>query len=148
MDSEELTHFMEKRGIDDAVICADEIPRRPIQKPAGFVVNTDFCSGPGKHWVTFYFPKKGPVEFFDSLGHSPEYYHAIFRNFLIVNGPQYLYNIGRLQDYGSPYCGEYCLDFLVQRVKGVSYYSYITQFGDNYAQNDSIVLRNLMELKF
>jgi hypothetical protein len=143
MNAKQLTHFLEKRSLDALVICTNEIPRRPIQKPAGFVVNTDFCSGPGKHWVCFYLPKKGPAEFFDSLGHSPEYYHAIFRSFLMANGPQYLHNTKRLQDYGSPYCGAYCLDFLMQRVKGVSYYSYMTQFGDHYATNDSQVLLRL-----
>jgi hypothetical protein len=145
MDSEELTDFMEKRGLGFAVISADEIPRYPVQKPNGLIANTDPSNLPGKHWVCFYLPKRGPVEFFDSLGHSPEYYHSLFRSFLIANGPIYLHNIGRLQDYGSPYCGEYCLDFLMQRVKGVSYYSYIKQFGDNYAQNDSLVLHRLRE---
>jgi hypothetical protein len=143
MDAIELTDFLEKRGLDVAVVSADEIPRRPVQKPAGFIINTDPSELPGKHWVCFYLPKKGPIEFFDSLGHSPEYYHPLFRSFLIVNGPSYLHNTGRLQDYGSPYCGEYCLDFLIQREKGNSYCNYMTQFGDNYAKNDSQVIYRL-----
>jgi hypothetical protein len=81
MNAKQLTHFLEKRGLDVAVVSADEIPGRPIWKPAGFIVNTDLSSGPGKHWVCFYFPKKGPAEFFDSLGHSPEFYHSLFRSF-------------------------------------------------------------------
>jgi hypothetical protein len=31
------------------VTSADEIPRRPIQKPDIFIVNTDLSSGPGKN---------------------------------------------------------------------------------------------------
>ena len=143
MNAKQLTHFLEKRGLDVAVTSVDEIPRRPIQKPAGLIVNTDPSELPGKHWVCFYLPKKGPAEFFDSLGHSPEYYHAIFRSFLMTNGPQYLHNTKRLQDYGSPYCGEYCLDFLIQRQKGVSYKSFLKQCGDDYTQNNSLVYHRL-----
>lgn len=145
MDAKQLSNFLEKTDLDFAVTSADEVPRYPIQKPTGLIVNTDPSYRSGKHWVCIYLPKKGPTEFFDSLGRSPEYYHPDFRRVLITNGPTYLHNEGRLQDYGSPYCGEYCLDFLVQRHRGESYQSFLKQFGDHYAENDSRVLHNLRE---
>jgi hypothetical protein len=58
-------------------------------------------------------------------------------------GPLYLHNTKRFQDYGSPYCEVYCLDFLIQRVKRVSYKSFLKQFGEDYAQNNSLVYHRL-----
>ena len=39
-----------------------------IERGRFVVSNTDTSQGPGQHWVTFYFPKRGTFEFFDSLG--------------------------------------------------------------------------------
>ena len=45
-----------------------------IQRGKFVISNTDTSQGLGEHWVTFYFPKRGPFEFFDSSGHMPEDY--------------------------------------------------------------------------
>ena len=53
-----------------------------IQRGRFVISNTDISQGPGKHWVTFYFPKRCPYEFFDSLGQMPEDYPVGFEKIL------------------------------------------------------------------
>ena len=53
----------------------------------------DTSQGRGEHWVTFCFPKLGPYEFFDSLGHMPEEYPFGFEK--IVNKKCFK-NVGQL----------------------------------------------------
>ena len=42
------------------------------------ISNMNTSQGRGEHWVTFYCPKRGPFEVFDSLGHMPEDYEVGF----------------------------------------------------------------------
>ena len=142
MEAADLERVLATTDMRHTVTSADRLPAH-VKKPMGLIVNTDPADRPGTHWVSFYFPKKGPAEFFDSLGRSPEHYHPDFKNLLMVHGPDYLHNRGRIQDYDSPYCGAYCLDFLMQRNRGVDYRSFLKQWGDDYARNDSIVSRRL-----
>ena len=62
-------------GYPVTICTADQLK---IQRGRFVISNTDTSQGPGQHWVTFYFPKRGPFEFFDSLGHRPEYYGVGF----------------------------------------------------------------------
>ena len=142
MEATDLERVLVKTGLDHEVTSADRLPTT-MKKPAGLIVNTDPAHRPGTHWVSFYFPKRGPAEFFDSLGRSPEHYRRDFKNLLIAHGPDYLHNTGRIQDYGSATCGAYCLDFLMQRDRGVDYRSYLREWGDDYARNDALVWRRL-----
>ena len=106
-----LTHYNVK------VICADELPSFVKRKPAAFVVNTDPCSLKGTHWIVFYFPGNGaPCEFFDFLGHKPEFYHPRFKDVLTINACQYQYLIDRLQALNSDSTVSifYCNDFMVE----------------------------------
>ena len=100
MDTEELRRFLMRMTpeLDFAITSADRLPKSRIQRPKTLVLNTDPSNRPGEHWVCFYFPEIGPAEFFDSLGHSPEYYHRNFQSLLIVNGPEYLHHTRRIQD--------------------------------------------------
>ena len=81
---------------DVTVTCTDELPALVKRRPRWFVVNTDRCGNPGRHWTVFYFPRRGPAEFFDSLGNPPEHYHRRFKNELINNTLQYMYLTDRL----------------------------------------------------
>ena len=143
MEAAELEARLEKTGLRHRVTGADGLPDSTVRKPEGLIVNTDSSRGPGTHWVSFYLPGRGPPEFLDPLGFPPEHYHANFRDFLIVHGPDYLRNSGRIQDYGSATCGAYCLDFLTQRHGGVDYRAYLGEWTDDYAANDSLVLRRI-----
>ena len=39
-----------------------------IQGGRFVIPNTDTSQVPGEHWLTFYFPKRGPLDFFGLLG--------------------------------------------------------------------------------
>ena len=49
-----------------------------IQKGRFVISNSDISQGLGKNWVAFYFPKRRPYEFFDSLGNRQEEYGVGF----------------------------------------------------------------------
>jgi hypothetical protein len=72
--------------------------------------------------------KKGPNEFFDSLGRAPERYHERFRNILKVNGPDYELCSDSLQADGSNVCGHYCIYFVVRRYSGVRIKTLLKRF--------------------
>lgn len=55
-------------------------------------MNTDRSGERGIHWVAVHFPLRGPAEYFDSLGNSPEYYNTRFRYISTINGPKYQYS--------------------------------------------------------
>ena len=55
-----------------------------VQRGRFVISNTDSSQGPGEHWVTFYFPKRGPYEIFDSLGQMQEDNAIGFKNILKV----------------------------------------------------------------
>ena len=50
-----------------------------IQRGRYVISNMDTSQGRGEHWVTFCFPKLGPYEFFDPLGHMPNPYKTIWK---------------------------------------------------------------------
>jgi len=100
------------------VLAADELPTIIRRRPIAYVVNTDIRRLPGTHWTAFYFPRRGPPEFFDSLGHRPDYYRGNFKRTLTRNGPKYVYNQRRVQPRNSKACGYYCIDYVTHRCRG------------------------------
>ena len=91
----------------------------------------------GKHWTVMYIDKHS--EFFDSLGQPPVSYDKDFTNFLIVNGPKYVYSTRRLQSFMSPLCGEFCVYFSHHRCLGYSFVDVVNMFSDNLKVNDAKV---------
>lgn len=65
-----------------------------------------------------HFRKRGPTEFFDSLGRAPEHYNRRFKRVLVKNGPRFIRNKSRVQPYGTLTCGHYCLKYLTYRCRG------------------------------
>ena len=81
-----------------------------IQRGRFVISNTDTSQGPGTHWVTFYFPKRCPYQFFDSLGQILEDFAIGFEKIL---NKKYLKNAGQLQQSTSNVCGFYCAYYVV-----------------------------------
>ena len=77
MNSKQLYDML--LGYPVTICTADQLK---IQRGRFFISNTDTSQGPGEHWVTFYFPKRGPFDFFDYLGHMPEDYGVGFEKIL------------------------------------------------------------------
>ena len=100
--------------------------------------------GPGDHWVTFYFPKRGPFEFCDSLGHMPEDYGGGFE--MIVK-KKYLKNVGQLQQSTSNVFGLYCAYYVMKRhqrktMKDIVKDSYVQQ----KKRSDRLIVTKMMKL--
>ena len=110
MDSKQLNDIL--LGYRVSICSADQIK---IQRGRFVISNTDTSQGPGKHWVTFYFLKRGSYEFFDSLGNRPEDYGVGFEKIL---NKKYLMNFGQLQQATSNVCGLYCAYCVMKRHQG------------------------------
>ena len=112
----------------EGVVSRDQL-KIPRKRPSFLISNTDVSSGPGKHWVVFYFPKKGKPEFFDSLGRPPSFYGFKARIRFRTNKKQ-------LQASGSRVCGHYALFYALQRSRGIPMETILNSFGKNQDIND------------
>ena len=74
----------------------------------------DTSQGLGEHWVTSYFPKRGPYEFFESFENMPEDYAVGFEKIL---NEKYLKNVGQLNNLHqtSKVCGLYCTHYVIEK---------------------------------
>ena len=121
------------------VIAADELQviNLTTKKPFFYVVNTDDSFGPGEHWVVVYVPSESePVEFWDSLGHSPSFYGYFFGQFF--RGKYYIYNTMVLQG-GKPVCGHFCIYYAYFRCRGYCLDTIVNSFSADRARNDWMV---------
>ncbi len=124
------------RGNVKGVYPANRIPQ--ILKIGVIIVNTDSDDQPGTHWCAIYFRGDGRAEFFDSYGNPPGFYNNYFVQCLLRNSKSYVYNAERLQTNGSNVCGQYCLFYLMLRLRGKTMRDIVTQFRD-YPNNDYYV---------
>ena len=122
--------------IHGGVYPADRLPEIPntFDRPKAFVANTDNHDFPGQHWVAFYFPSKGPSEYFDSYGLPP--WKSQFLDFLEAH---YVINPKVLQSSISELCGQYCIMYLMLRAKDFSQTAILSIFSQDTLQNDKIV---------
>lgn len=117
---------------------ADILPKK-VRRPAMIIANTDESTKPGQHWIAFYFPVKGKIEYFDSIGQLPVSLHHL--KFLKKHGKDFVYNAKRLQGHFSSVCGNYCAMFLLHRATKKSFKSFIKQFSDNLEENDEKIMK-------
>jgi len=96
------------------VFSADNIPLDHLSNQAKtvyFVLNSDPSSSPGTHWLACVKAPGSLLEFFDSYGNPPSYYHLSFPANLKI-----LSNRDSLQSIYSSVCGQYCIYFLYFRI--------------------------------
>ncbi len=115
------------------VYAANRIPKE-IKNGDAIIVNTDNDNQLGTHWCAMYF-KDGRAEFFDSLSKQPGFYNHYFVQCLLRNSSSFVYNAVRLQSDGSNVCGQYCLFYLMLRLRGKTMKDVLLQFRD-YPNND------------
>ena len=113
------------------VFARDQIPDSRSSTPYGFIFNTDSSDQKGTHWLAVFIDANNKGEFFDSYGHSPNYYNIPI---------QLNYNSKMLQSHYSNVCGHYCLYYLLNRCRNVSMNSIVNVFGNKYDENDSFVM--------
>jgi hypothetical protein len=154
MDTDQLLCLINrKKGsgnyISTLVISENEAVGNISKKPLLLICNTDPAWLPGKHWVGFYFPKNGEAEFFDSFGHSPDFYNQDFESFLMNNSQNgcYFTNTCQLQRNGSNVCGLYCILYVLSKYKNESYKSFVEEFNPlNRQQNDMKCVEKIQSL--
>jgi hypothetical protein len=111
----------------------DQLPK--IEKfPSCLIMNNQTSTQEGQHWVAIYFNKKGKCEFFDSFGESPSYYGIT--KYLEKYSKSIKFNDKIIQSNLSPYCGLYCVFFLIFKLKGRSMNYFKNLFGKNPNKND------------
>lgn len=95
------------------VYALDTLPAKPLKRrglPSSYICNLDPISKPGSHWIAFFIPTRGPIEYFDSYGRD---LHPAFFGF--VGDRDYIYNTSFLQHPLTAVCGQYCIFYLWQR---------------------------------
>ena len=141
MNTAQITHALEQDPVTSKTFCgvfpSDKLPQTFDKYPCGFVANTDPSSGPGTHWVAFYFPSEEKGEFFDSYGHAPEYYRKSFGDFL--KSRAWDFNRRKLQSAWSDVCGQYCIFYLSHRARGQSMSNIVHLFNNDTVLNDTKV---------
>ena len=139
MNSKQLYDML--LGYPVTICTADQLK---IQRGRFFISNTDTSQGPGEHWVAFYFPKRGPFQFFDSLGHMQEDYGVGFEKIL---KRKYLKNVGQLQQSTSNVCGLYCAYYVIKRHQGKTMKDIVKDFNvEQKKRNDSLIVTKMMKL--
>ena len=120
----------------------DQLPTYiPVEeRPRFYIVNTDPKCKPGKHWVLIFIGIR-KVEFYDSLGRLPSFYHRSLKHFMLINGQSYTCLNVRLQSLVSKNCGQFCLYFAKLKCLGMSMRQIIRIFrGKSYCYNENVIL--------
>lgn len=142
MNTIELVNALKNNNVTKkhfkGVFPCDKLPQQ-VKKPACIIANTDPSYKSGTHWVAFYFPRKGPAEFYDSFGNYP--FNIFFQAFLLRNAKSFINNRKRLQSPFSSTCGHYCCVYLYSRCKGKELWSFLKQFSSlNLKGNDAKIM--------
>lgn len=135
-----MTCSVNKTKKNYGVFPCDHLPKN-VQKPAFIVANTDPAHKPGTHWVAFYVPKRGPLEYFDSFGGQPR--NKYFREFIKRHSKQSVWNGKRLQSDFTSVCGHYCCMFLHHRCSGRSMASFVKKFSNTKFKANDLAVLNL-----
>ena len=133
MRTSEIYRFLER----DTLLCNVKVlPRDKWTLDQGSVIiNTDPAHLPGKHWLAIHV-QEGQIYFFDSSGHSPEYYGFHFpKDYDVIS------NTKRWQSIGTEYCGHYCLFFLWHVTRGWTIQALMDKYWSRITQeNDEIIM--------
>ena len=117
-----------------------------IKTPSLYVINTDFITGKGLHWVlVFYTAKK--TYFFDSLALPPILYNFFTiierKNLPVIRNTFTVQNISE----ESFSCGHFVIVYAVLLTRGYSLVEINKIFSKNRALNDKIVVSWLGRMK-
>lgn len=120
------------------VLSFQELPDYSDKVCGFYIVNTDTVEGSGKHWLVINKVNNGNIEFFDSLGKSPNTYSSHILKFLENSASSYSFSNKRIQG-NSDLCGDYCIMFIYLRLTGLSYQDFLKLFSDDLNENDEMI---------
>ena len=140
MDSYEIARYMrlEEKIRDQfyGVYSLDLIPKKlPI--PSLVIVNLDYSTDKGSHWVVLHQVNNEVVEHFDSAGKQPK--RDIVNN-LFSNALSYKYNNKRVQNYQTDTCGLFCLYYSYHSSRGRTMQSILSDFSVNLKSNEEMII--------
>lgn len=123
-----------------SVFAADQLPRGKMNRPYGFIANTDVHSKQGRHWCAFFCDSQGDIDFFDSFGRSLETNSTYFDHWIQKRSHNVRVNTQQLQSDESNVCGLYCILFLRNRLLGLTMVEFIDRFDkSDLVENDTFV---------
>jgi hypothetical protein len=148
-----LTEHPNTSSIYEGVYAADTfayIAQTPVfiacyKRPCAFVVNTDPLVKPGQHWVGFFYPRIGPVEYFDSYG-LPPLFVSDFKK--IIDEVGCYYNPKLIQHPFTTVCGQHVLHFIIKRCKGYMMSEIIDCFDENDPLNNDRKVNDFFRKEF
>ena len=150
MNTRQLEDLLRNNPITRSKFCGvyaeNTLPRHLESYPCGVIVNTDPKGQPGQHWVAFYLTSPQEGEFFDSYGHTPQFYSRHYVEFLNRNVQDWTSNPKGLQSTFTAVCGEYCIFYLLHRARGVNMNTIVNVFHSNKEYNDHLVYRFVIQL--
>ena len=140
MDSYKIARYMRlDEKIRDqfyGVYSLDLIPKKlPI--PSLVIVNLDYSTDKGSHWVVLHRVNNEVVEHFDSAGKQPK--RDIVNN-LFSNALSYKYNNKRVQNYQTDTCGLFCLYYSYHSSRGRTMQSILSDFSINLNSNEEMII--------
>ena len=140
MDSYKIARYMRlDEKIRDqfyGVYSLDLIPKKlPI--PSLVIVNLDYSTDKGSHWVVLHRVNNEVVEHFDSAGKQPK--RDIVNN-LFSNALSYKYNNKRVQNYQTDTCGLFCLYYSYYSSRGRTMQSILSDFSVNLKSNEEMII--------
>ncbi len=138
MNNFQLAHVLERYPV--TVCSADEVR---YDRGSFVISNTQKSDKAGEHWVAFYFPRKGPDEFFDYMGQMPEYYGTELENNLTK---RFYISSDQIQDSNSDLCGQYCVYYVMRRHEGYSMQSLVNVFNRNDTKNNDVIIREWFKI--
>ena len=140
MDSYEIARYMrldEKiREQFYGVYSLDLIPKK-IPIPSLVIVNLDYSTDKGSHWVVLHRVNNEVVEHFDSAGKQPK---RDIVNHLFSNALSYKYNNKRVQNYQTDTCGLFCLYYSYHSSRGRTMQSILSDFSVNLKSNEEMII--------
>ena len=124
------------------VIPQDYLDKVSVESNMSFIVNVDFSTQPGSHWISIYLDSKNCF-ILDSLGLKlaklKQGSKPLFRFISRISHRFNLYFTPPLQNFISPFCGLYCILFLIS-FQFTSFFKICALFTSNFRLNDSTVL--------
>ncbi len=111
----------------------DKIPKK-ITYLSSMIINNEPSTQIGSHWIAIYFFKNKKAIFFDSYGQSAKLYKL--DKFLKKKSVSFIENTQMLQG-NSPYCGYYCVFFIIFMSLGYNLKTFLTFF-KTPIENDSL----------
>lgn len=141
MNTIEIDDVLKKKpatkNVYKGVYAADTLPKR-VEYPSFYIANTQPQDHSGEHWVAFFFSRDKSVECFDSLGQRP--WRPWHDAFVKRNARRFIYTPFRLQSLTSDVCGQYCIVYGLNRIRGISLPAFLKRFSrKNQRRNDALV---------